>query len=169
MLHGDFSRIRRYVYRIALMGSMAAIVGTTAGCTAQHPYQRESMDPPGRYASPYYTHAVATRGGKTLYVSGQWSYDPSGKLVGRGDLKAQTIQAFTNLKAVVEAAGARTSEIVKINTYVVGYEEKNLAELGAGLNICFGTSRDYASTVVGVQSLAREGMLIEVEAIVVTR
>jgi 2-iminobutanoate/2-iminopropanoate deaminase len=72
-----------------------------------------------------------------------------------------------SLKAYVEAAGATPADVVKINVYLVGNKEKDLKALDEGLTACFGKQRNFASTVVGVQALARDGMLAEVEAIAV--
>ena len=62
---------------------------------------------------------------------------------------------------------AKPSDVVKINVYIVGYKEANLKELDAGLMECFGKERTFASTVVGVQALARDDLLLEVEAVAV--
>src|SRR5437773_3248664 len=56
--------------------------------------------------------------GNTIYVSGQIAYDSNGKLVGEGDMKAQTRQVFDNLKSILESAGSGLKDIVKINTYI---------------------------------------------------
>jgi enamine deaminase RidA (YjgF/YER057c/UK114 family) len=56
---------------------------------------------------------------------------------------------------------------VKINVYLVNYKGKDIKALDEGLTECFGKERTFASTVVGVQAQARDGMLAEVEAIAV--
>lgn len=120
--------------------------------------------PAKMYRSPNYAPAVSARGSRTLYVSGQWSYDPKGELVGKGDLRAQAVQAFKNLKGVLAGGGATPADVVKINVYVVNYQPKLWPDIDAGISACFGKQRDFASTVVGVQALARARLLIEVEA-----
>ena len=45
-----------------------------------------------------WTHVVAVTGGKSIYVSGQASVNERGEVVGKGDLRAQTVQAFENIK-----------------------------------------------------------------------
>jgi enamine deaminase RidA (YjgF/YER057c/UK114 family) len=129
--------------------------------------KKELINPPKLYRSPYYTQVVGVRGGKTLFVSGQWSCSPKGELLHKGDLAAQTVQAFKNLKAYLHGAGASPADVVKINVYLVGYKGKDIKALDAGLTACFGKERAFASTVVGVQALARDGMLAEVEAVAV--
>ena len=56
--------------------------------------------------SPGYSQAVTVRSGRLVYVAGQVAMDPSGKLVGLGDFRAQTEQTFENLKAALAASGA---------------------------------------------------------------
>jgi enamine deaminase RidA (YjgF/YER057c/UK114 family) len=129
--------------------------------------KKELVNPPELYRSPYYTQAVGVRGRKTLYISGQWACTTTGGLVGKDDLHAQAKQAFKNLKAMLSACGATPTDVVKINVYLVGYQGKDITALDEGLKECFGTNRNFASTVVGVQALARDGMLVEVEAIAV--
>lgn len=125
------------------------------------------INPDHLYQSKYYTQAIATQGGQTIYISGQWAYDPKGQLIGENQFDLQTQQTFQNLKAVLEAAGASPEDVVKINLYVANYQPQLLAEIENGLTLCFGTKREFASTLIGVQALARQGMLIEVEAIAV--
>src|SRR5215469_9990039 len=54
--------------------------------------------------------------GNLIYVSGQVAYDSNGQLVGEGDMKEQTHQAFRNIRTVLEKAGSGIKDIVKINT-----------------------------------------------------
>jgi reactive intermediate/imine deaminase len=63
-----------------------------------------------------YSQAVRTR--DALYVSGQIPLDPAtGNLV-EGGMEAQIRRSFDNLKAIVEAAGAKLADAVKVNIYV---------------------------------------------------
>jgi enamine deaminase RidA (YjgF/YER057c/UK114 family) len=131
------------------------------------PLKKELVNPPHLPRSPYYAQAVGARGGKTVYISGQWACTPKGELVGKGDVRAQAGQAFKNLRATLTACGATPAAVVKINVYMVGYKETDLAALDEGLLECFGKERKFASTLVGAQALARDGMLVEVDAIAV--
>jgi enamine deaminase RidA (YjgF/YER057c/UK114 family) len=69
-----------------------------------------------------YTQVVTytANGVTTVRISGQTASEPSGRLVGRDDLEAQARQAFQNLVAALEAAGATPEDVVKINAYIVG-------------------------------------------------
>ncbi len=63
-------------------------------------------------------YSQAIRVGNTVYLSGQVALDPTtGQLID-GDVRAQTTQAMLNLQAVLEAAGADLSALVKTNIYL---------------------------------------------------
>ena len=63
-------------------------------------------------------YSQAVRAGRTVYLSGQIALDAStGELVG-GGIEAQAEQAFGNMKAVIEAAGASLSQCVKLTLFL---------------------------------------------------
>lgn len=65
-----------------------------------------------------YAQAVATDGAKTIYLSGQIGLRPdTGELVTES-FEAQVNQAFQNMTAVIQAAGADLKDIVKLTLYV---------------------------------------------------
>jgi 2-iminobutanoate/2-iminopropanoate deaminase len=57
-----------------------------------------------------------------VYCSGQIPLRPDGTLAG-DDIKTQTHQVLKNLKAVLDAAGAGLSSVVKTTVYMVDLEE----------------------------------------------
>ena len=128
---------------------------------------RERLNPAGLVRPTGYSHVLATRGGKQVFVSGQVSLDAEGNLVGKGDLKTQTEMVFENLRKALAAAGATPQDIVKLTTYVVGFKPSDLAILRDVRSRAFGDTALPASTLVGVQALARDGLLVEIEAIAV--
>jgi enamine deaminase RidA (YjgF/YER057c/UK114 family) len=128
---------------------------------------RERTNPQGLSRPRGYSQVVATRGGKMVFVAGQVALDAEGKLVGKGDLKAQTEKVYDNLRVALAAAGAASQDVVKITSFVVNYRPGAgdvIREVGGRF---FGETGLPASTMVGVQALAREDLLIEVEAIAV--
>ncbi len=115
-----------------------------------------------------YTHIVKAGGGTTLYIAGQGSYDVDGKLVGRNDHYAQFKQAFTNLRNALAAVGAGPEHVVKATFYVVNSTEALLGDFIRGMNDALdGKSLLTASTFIGVERLAFDEMLVEVDAIAV--
>jgi enamine deaminase RidA (YjgF/YER057c/UK114 family) len=113
-----------------------------------------------------YTHIVTIAGpAKLVFISGQVAVDKEGKLVGPGDLKTQIRQAATNLKAALAAAGATATDIVKTNTYIVNYKQSDYSAMREARAELFPEGEPPASTLVGVTSLAVEGLMVEMEAI----
>ena len=103
----------------------------------------------------------------TVYISGQVSVDENQNLIGEGDLKTQALRAFQNLEIALTAAAAKTTDVVKLNIYVKSYEPESAVPIGEALRKYFPEKNLPASTWLGVQSLAKEGYLIEVDAIAV--
>lgn len=60
-------------------------------------------------------YAPAIKAGNTIYVSGQIGRNAQMQLV--EDREAQIVQAFENLKLVLEAAGASMSDVVDLTTF----------------------------------------------------
>ena len=73
-----------------------------------------------------WTHVAVTTGGKTIHISGQVAVDEKGDVVGKGDLRAQTDQAFRNIQHALKAAGATFADVVKTNLYVVGLKPEHV-------------------------------------------
>jgi enamine deaminase RidA (YjgF/YER057c/UK114 family) len=108
---------------------------------------------------------VVVRPGRVIYVAGQVSMDRSGKLVGEGDMRAQAQQTFENLKAALEASGAKFENVVKLNYYVVDVSQ--LPAVREVRDKFVNTANPPASTAVEVKRLFREGFLIEIEAVAI--
>lgn len=67
-----------------------------------------------------YSQAVSVPAGRLVFCSGQIPIDPqSGELVGAGDARQQTHRVMKNLLAVLQAAGASFSDVVKTTIYLV--------------------------------------------------
>ncbi len=117
----------------------------------------------------FFTQVVVIehQGTKTIYVSGQVGVDPQQNLVGAGDFAAQAEQAFANLTTALASANAMLTDVVKINLYVVNYQYENAAVIGALMRQHFSAGQLPACSLLGVQALAREEFLLEIEAIAV--
>ena len=104
---------------------------------------------------------------KTVYISGQVAVDENQNLIGEGDLRVQAMRAFQNLEMALVAAGAKTADVVKLNIYIKDYEPADAAPINESLRMYFPHKNLPTSTWLGVQSLAKEGFLIEVDAVAV--
>ena len=112
-----------------------------------------------------YTHVVEAGKGRTIYISGQIALDSAGKLVGRGDFRAQTEQVFENIKAGLEAAGASLEDVVKINIYVTDISQLPIFREVRDKYV--DTENPPASSMIEVRKLISEDFLIEIDAIAV--
>jgi enamine deaminase RidA (YjgF/YER057c/UK114 family) len=131
--------------------------------------EKQFINPSNMHRPRGYTHAVAVDSGRLIFIAGQVAFDKEGNLVGNGDLRAQTEKALDNLVAALAAAGATPADVVKVNTYVVNYRPADLAVIREARARIFPGQNPPASTLVGVQALAVEELLIEIEAIAVLK
>jgi len=113
-------------------------------------------------AEPISHYTDAVRFGDLLLVSGCAPLDATGALVGAGDVVAQARQVLTNLGLVLRAAGASSSDVLKVTVYMLDISART--EVDKVRKAFFGTTRP-ASTLIEVSRLAIPGMLIEIDAI----
>ena len=124
------------------------------------------FNPPTLSVPTGYSHVVDVQSGRTIYIAGQVALDKSGNVVGKGNFAAQTTQVFENLKLALVAAGATFDNVVKLNTYVTDMSQvQTLRDIRAKY---YGKNAP-ASTLVQVGKLAREELMIEIEAIAIVQ
>ena len=111
-------------------------------------------------ASGYTNIVVVTTGKvKTLYVAGQ---------VGNGDtLEEQIRTSFQGVLKQLADGGAEFSDVVKLNTYIVNYRQEDLALFRKVRQEIFGDQKMPANTLIGVTSLARDAIKVEMDAVAV--
>lgn len=71
-------------------------------------------------------YSQAVKAGNMLFISGQVPFVPETMEIVEGDVKAQTAQSLTNLKAILAEAGADFSNVVKTTVFI-----KDMNEFGA--------------------------------------
>jgi 2-iminobutanoate/2-iminopropanoate deaminase len=99
--------------------------------------------------------------GDFLFTSGQIPLRADGTLL-EGDITAQTTQVLANLKAVIEAAGANLSKVLKTTVFLKNLDD--FVPMNKVYGDTFGTHSPARSTVQ-VAKLPRD-VLVEIEAIV---
>src|SRR5215475_11229553 len=132
--------------------------------------EKKFVNPPTLLQPRGYTHVLSVEApGKIVFISGQVAVDKDGKIVGPGDLKTQIRQVASNLKAALAGVGATPADVVKTNTYIVNYKQADYAAMREARAELFPDGDPPASTLVGVTSLAIDGLMVEMEAIAVVR
>jgi 2-iminobutanoate/2-iminopropanoate deaminase len=127
------------------------------------------LNPPTLFNSQQYgfSQIVASRGGTTVYLSGQVGWDAAQQIGDRRDLGAQTRRALENIEAALRAAGGTRHDVVALRIYIVGAYIHHAAPVGETLRAFFDPDRLPTSSWIGVHALAHPDFLIEIEAIAV--
>lgn len=116
--------------------------------------------PSGHFAQA----TMAEAKGRLVFISGMLAKGPDGKLVGLGDIEAQTRQVCENLKAAVEAAGGTLDDICRVDVYIRNME--HFPQIHKVRREYF-TGTPPASTMVEVTKFTTPDALIEINAIAV--
>lgn len=105
---------------------------------------------------------MAVRVGNTVYLRGQTAMSLEGQLVGIGDAAAQTENAMKCVKILLEEAGAKLEDIVKITVYITdrAYREPVYQVIGKWLKGVY-----PVSTGLIVEGLAKPEYLMEIDVI----
>jgi enamine deaminase RidA (YjgF/YER057c/UK114 family) len=110
-----------------------------------------------------YSNGVIENG--FLFVSGQVGWDENG--VFSSDLVAQIGQTLRNICAVINAAGGKPEQIVRLTWYVTDRQayKARVAEIGAAYREIIG--RHFpAMAVVEISGLVEDAAQVEIEATV---
>src|SRR5215831_17006904 len=124
---------------------------------------RRSINPETLSKPVGYCNVVETHASRLAFISGQVALDAQGNLVGAGDLRAQTVQVFENLKAALGAVGASFDDVVKVTYFLV-----DIGQMQAVRDVRNGYLNPAAlpaSTAVQVGGLVRKEFLVEIEAV----
>jgi enamine deaminase RidA (YjgF/YER057c/UK114 family) len=125
------------------------------------------INPDSLNNNPAFSNVVVVEGNlKTVHIGGQDAINASGEIVGKGDIVAQIEQILANVRAALEAGGARPEHIIKWNIYVV--EGQPLQEgFGAFQNAWPEVPNPPAITMAFVSGLAHPDFLVEMDAVAV--
>jgi enamine deaminase RidA (YjgF/YER057c/UK114 family) len=133
--------------------------------SAQIPVTANFINPEAMHRPTGYTHVVEVTAGRPVYIAGQVALDPSGAIVGPGDIRIQARQVFDNLQTALQGVGAGFEQVVKLTYYLV--DATQLPVVREIRDQYVNTQQPPASTAVEVRRLVQEDLLIEVEAVAV--
>jgi enamine deaminase RidA (YjgF/YER057c/UK114 family) len=126
--------------------------------------ERESIVPIGMeavYDEIHYSPAV--RVGRTIYISGQIGRDENLAVI--TDNEQQIVQAFENLKTVIDAAGATMKDIVDLTSF---HTDMRDLRLFMDVKDRYLTTDFPAWTAIGCSALGGvPGLIVEIKAIAV--
>lgn len=110
-------------------------------------------------------YSQAIEAGNILFASGQLGIDPATNNFVEGGVKAQTQQAFKNIKAILAEAGYSVQDIVKTTVFLA-----DMADFAA-MNEIYAAQFDGdfpARSAVAVRTLPKNG-LVEIEVVAISR
>jgi enamine deaminase RidA (YjgF/YER057c/UK114 family) len=108
---------------------------------------------------PVVGYSRAVRVGNQIFVTGTTATDADGAIVG-GDAYAQTVQALSNIEAVLARAGAAMRHVVRTRMFVTDISQWQ--DIGRAHNEVFHDIRP-ATTMVEVSRLIDPELLVEIE------
>lgn len=106
-------------------------------------------------------YSMAIQSGAYLFTSGQLGLEPETGLLVEGGIEAETRQALSNLKAILEAAGASLADVVKTTVFLRSMEDF------AAMNSVYAEffpANPPARSAVAVAALPKSAM-VEIEAV----
>ena len=125
------------------------------------------INPEGLFKNPAYSQVVVTSGPmKTIYIGAQNATNNEGKVIGKGDLKAQAVQTLNNLKIALTAGGASLSNVIKWNVYIVEGQDARVAFEALQQDL---KEMPHPPIITGVYvaALAQPDFLLEMDAVAV--
>ncbi len=120
---------------------------------------------PGTWQDQFdFSQAIEVEGARRIvFCAGQISQDGEGKPLHPGDMAAQFHQALDNLETVLDQAGLRLADVVRLNYYVTDVAAFLEAVPIVGERLKKSGCKP-ASTLLGIVRLAEPEWMIEIEA-----
>ncbi|HEY6334441.1 MAG TPA: RidA family protein [Alphaproteobacteria bacterium] len=126
--------------------------------------RKTAVNPDGvpKPLKPHYSNAVRVTAGPLLFIAGQVALDAEGRIVGKGDLRAQAVQVLENIRVILSTHAADMADVVSVTVYVTDIRAFN--EI-ADIRLRYFPKDGPASAIVEVSRLALPELLVEISAV----
>ena len=121
---------------------------------------KKFVNPTGMKPLGMYTQVTVAQGGSIAFISGQVA------VVGSGDIQAQAVQVFENLKLALGGVGATFEDVIKFTIYIVGLTQERRKAVMDVRGRYISHKNPPAATMVGIDQLVQPELLVEIEAVV---
>ena len=149
----------------SLLLALLTTVGAAGSILASAGEMKTAVNPahlPNTTQYGYSQAVVVAPSAKVIYVAGQIGITEEGP----NDFEHQVDRAFANMIAVLEAAGGRVEDVVKITLLIKDYDEEKLKYMVTKRRQVFGKNPP-ASTLIPVPRLALDSLRFEIDAVAV--
>ena len=109
-----------------------------------------------------FSMAVAQGDGQIVYLKGQVAMDRDGRLIGKGDIRAQVRKVLENIAAVLASLGGKMGDVVSLTHYTTDMD--GFIQTG-DIRTAFFADPYPVTTTVQVTRLYDPDVLIEITAI----
>jgi enamine deaminase RidA (YjgF/YER057c/UK114 family) len=126
------------------------------------------INPPTLAHPTGFNHGILVTGGRLLFLAGQTASNAEGQIVSPGDLVAQYEQVLRNLQTVVEAAGGKIQDIMKMTIFIRDRDDylAHLKPLGRAHRTFFGAYYP-AMALFEISRFFQDDALIEIEGLAI--
>src|SRR5579859_3231820 len=126
---------------------------------------KKFVNPPNLKPLGLYSQVTVATGGSLAFISGQVAVDAQGKVVGAGDIQAQAVQVFGNLKLALGSIGGTFEDVIKFTIYIVELSPDRRKAVMEVRGRYISHKNPPAATMIGVDQLVEPELLLEIEAV----
>jgi enamine deaminase RidA (YjgF/YER057c/UK114 family) len=128
----------------------------------------QRFTPEGMLQPVPYHHVTVGTGARQVHVSGQVARQADGAPVAPGNLAGQVAQALRNTATGLAGAGATFADVLRLTFYVTKWRPEQIGDFMAGVeSVADDIGLEFPmppTSLIGVEALFEEDVLVEVEA-----